>query len=151
MLKKFIIILLVLALGITAYKYFSKSSVIPGVKDQATISQAKTVTQTDTPELISTKPDPLDEAIILPTQVVQITFNLPIENIGEFKYKLDPLVKYEPKLSNDRKTVIFTPTPAFPVGTTFTLDVSPDTKFDGGKRLKSGFILHFKTISYKGV
>lgn len=110
-------------------------------------------TQTDTPQLVATKPDPLDEAIIVPGQTVELTFNLAIENIGEFKHRLEPLTtKYQAKLSDDRKSVIITPSSgAFPVGTTFTLFVSPETKFDGGKRMNNELIIHFKTVDFRGV
>lgn len=109
--------------------------------------------QTDTPQLVATKPDPLDEAIIVPGQTVELTFNLAIENIGEFKHRLEPLTtKYQAKLSDDRKSVIITPSSgAFPVGTTFTLFVSPETKFDGGKRMNNELIIHFKTVDFRGV
>lgn len=106
----------------------------------------------DKPQLVSTKPDPLDEAYISAVSPIEMTFNIPIENWGEFKHNLSPeTAKYKGKLSDDRKTVIITPEGSYPVGTTFTLKVSPETKFDGGKRMESDIIIHFKTIDYRGV
>ena len=140
-------IAIVLGVGLFVYNNISSSSTPPS---QSPV-ESKKVIQTDTPQLVSTKPDPLDEAVILPSQTVEITFNLPIENIGELKYELSPKVKYKVALSEDRKAVIITPDSTWPVGTTFTLNVSPLTKFDGKKFLKDGIIIHFKTIEYKGV
>lgn len=101
--------------------------------------------------VISTMPSPLEEAIIVPTQVIEITFNLPLENVGEFKNRLEPKSDYTIKLSDDRKTVKIIPAPLFQLGTTFTLFILTDTKFDGGKRLDHELIYHFKTLEYKGV
>lgn len=150
MIKKLIIVVVIVGIGLFAYKNIPSNSTTQTSTASPAVQETKVI-QTDTPQIVSTKPDPLDEAVVIPTQVVEISFNIPIENIGEFKYELTPKAKYKSKLSDDRKTVILTPEPTWPVGTTFTLNVSPLTKFDGGKRLKDGFIIHFKTIDYKGV
>lgn len=110
-------------------------------------------------KIVATNPSPLDESTILPTQVIEITFNYPLENTGEFKHKFEPEFKgYELKLSDDRKTVTITPTKAFKLGTTYTFSILPDSKFDGlpagqaGKKvLKESFTYHFRTIEYRGV
>ncbi len=150
MIKKLIIIVILVGVGLFAFRNMSSKS--PAQTPTApSAPEVKQVTQTDTPVLVSTYPDPLDEAVILPTQIAELSFNIPIENIGEFKYELTPKAKYQSKLSSDRKTVIVTPDSTWPVGTTFTINISPLTKFDGGKRLKDGIIIHFKTIDYKGV
>ncbi len=149
MIKKLIIIVILAGVGLFAFRNMPSKS--PTQTPTASPPQIKQVTQTDTPVLVSTKPDPLDEAVILPTQTAELSFNIPIENIGEFKYEFTPKTSYKAKLSDDRKTVVLTPNPTWPVGTTFTINISPLTKFDGGKRLKEGFIIHFKTIDYKGV
>lgn len=104
------------------------------------------------PKLISTIPENLNEAIILPTQVLELTFNHPLENPGEFKHKFEPKIEYTLKLSDDKKTVKITPKSTFQLGTTYTLFIySDETKFDGGKRLNDNITLHFKTIEYKGI
>ncbi|GEM_PF-1687741 len=105
----------------------------------------------DKPIIVSTVPSSLDEAIIVPTQVIEITFNMPVENSGEFKHRLEPKSEYTVKLSDDRKTVKITPNPILKLGTTFTLFILTDTKFDGGKRLEQEKVYHFKTLEYKGV
>lgn len=114
-------------------------------------SNQTVVQQTDKPVVISTVPSPLEEAIIVPTQVIEITLNLPLENVGEFKNRIEPKSDYTVKLSDDRKTAKIIPTPLFNLGTTFTLFILTDSKFDGGKRLDHELIYHFKTLEYKGV
>lgn len=106
-------------------------------------------------KIISTNPDPLEEAVILPTQTIEITFNIPLENKGEFKNKIEPLLNplsdYEIKLSDDRKTAKIIPTIPFKLGTTFTLFILPASKFDGKRQLGKEIIYHFKTIEYRGI
>lgn len=103
------------------------------------------------PRIISTKPDPLEEAIISATQVIEITFNKPLENVGEFKNKIEPKVDYKVELSADRKTAKITPTKAFELGSTYTLFIGTESKFDGIGRWGEEKIFHFKTIKYTGV
>lgn len=107
--------------------------------------------QNQDPKIVSTKPSPLDQGTILPNQSIEITFNLPIQNTGEFKNTMDPKIDYKIELSSDRKTVIITPDKPFQLGTGYTLFIKPDTKFDGAKNLNRDIQLHFKTIDYKGV
>lgn len=115
-------------------------------------SSPKAEINQDKPVIVSTKPENLDNAIILPTQIIEITFNMPLENRGEFKNKLDPKLDYEIELSDDRKTARIIPKTTFSLGTTYTLFIySNETKFDGGKKLDHDYTYHFKTIEYKGV
>lgn len=129
---------------------YSKTTVESAVDKTPTTNQSA-VQQTDRPVVVSTVPSPLEEAIIVPTQVIEITFNLPLENVGEFKNRIEPKSDYTVKLSDDRKTAKIIPTPLFNLGTTFTLFILTDSKFDGGKRLDRELIYHFKTLEYKGV
>ena len=146
--KQYLIILIVLlALIVLGKKLYPQPNT-----EIATETKPPLTTQTDKPQLVSTKPNPLDEAYISAVSPIELTFNIPIENWGEFKHELSPeTAKYKGRLSDDRKTVIITPEGSYPVGTTFTLKVSPETKFDGGKRMESDIIIHFKTIDYRGV
>ncbi len=102
-------------------------------------------------KILSTNPDLSKEPTILPTQSLEITFNLPLENAGEFKNKLEPKTEYQIKLSDDRKTAIITPTKAFLLGTSYTLFIQTDSKFTGGKKLNQEVVYHFKTIDYNGI
>lgn len=101
-------------------------------------------------KIISTNPKALDNSVILPTQTIEITFNLPLENVGEFKNRIEPKADYKVELSSDRKTAKIIPQTPFNLGTSYTLFILPDTKFDGKKRLQRDFIFHFSTINYNG-
>lgn len=107
--------------------------------------------QTDTPEIVSTNPSPLDEAVLWGMQPVEITFNMPLENLPELKYKLEPQSDIKVELSNDKKTVRFIPTKTLPLGQGYTLFISGAAKFEGQKTLGKDYTFHFKTIEYKGV
>lgn len=102
-------------------------------------------------KVISTKPENLDGLTILPTQIIEVTFNYPLENVGEFKNKIDPKANYTVKLSDDRKTAKIIPNPTFNVGTGYSLIIQTDSKFDGKRKLDHEIILHFNTVSYNGV
>ena len=142
------VILIILIIGFLFYKQIVFT---PTSEQKSPISEQIPVSA-DVPQLISTKPNPLDETYIPPTSAIELTFNMPIENIGEFKHRLEPgTTKYKATLSSDRKTAIITPEGSFPVGTTFTLYITPETKFDAGKRMSSDIIIHFKTIDYRGI
>src|SRR5258708_24120184 len=67
-------------------------------------------TQTsEEPKVVLLKPDLKQNPIIIPTQAIEITFNLPLENVGEFKNRIDTFKDYTVKLSDDRKTAKITP------------------------------------------
>lgn len=149
------IILLIATLGAILILIFQQglygkpaASPLPTPKPEAKQNQ---VNQNEEPTVISTQPSPLEEATILPTQTVEITFNLPLENTGEFKNKIEPEADYEVKLSNDRKTVQIIPKKTFKLGASYTLFIKPDTKFDGSKTLNKELIFHFRTIEYRGI
>lgn len=130
---------------------YGKTTVEPTIQKTSSINQTLPQQETDKPVVILTVPSPLEEAIIVPTQVIEITFNLPLENVGEFKNRLEPKSDYTVKLSDDRKTAKIIPNPLLKLGTTFTLFIQTDSKFDGGKRLDHELIYHFKTLEYRGV
>lgn len=112
---------------------------------------AKTVTQNDKPQIVSTKPDPLDDNIVSANDTIEITFNRPLENTGEFKVRLEPNIEYKVELSGDRKTAKIIPTKPYQLGTTYTLFIGTETKFDGVGRWGEEKIYHFRTIKYTGV
>lgn len=96
-----------------------------------------------------TDPSPLDQAIVLPNKTISISFNFPLENGGEFKYRFDPTIQAKVALSTDRKTILITP--ELNLGNGYTLFIQTDSKFDGGKKLPKEIIYHFRTVSYRGV
>ena len=110
-----------------------------------------TPSQTDKPQIVSTKPSPLDENIVSAVEVIEITFNRPLENVGEFKVKMEPDIEIKAELSGDRKTAKIIPVKPYELGTTFTLRIGPETKFDGVGRWGEEKVYHFKTIKYTGV
>ena len=114
-------------------------------------SPSSTPSQSDKPQIVSTKPNPLDETIVSATEIVEITFNRPLENVGEFKSRIEPKIDYKVELSGDRKTAKIIPAKPYQLGTTYTLFIGTETKFDGVGRWGEEKIYHFKTITYRGV
>lgn len=109
------------------------------------------ISPNDKPQIVSTKPDPLEENLVSGTETVEITFNRPLENVGEFKFRIEPKIDIKAELSGDRRTAKITPVKPYPLGTTFTLFIGTETKFDGVGRWGEEKIYHFKTITYRGV
>lgn len=127
-----------------------------GIYPKSTANQEKATPstksiQTDNPELISTNPSPLNQAILWAMQPIELNFNLPIENIPELKYKIEPKVEFKEEMLNDKKTVRLTPINPLPLGASFTLSIPSSAKFDGNKTLGKDYVFHFETIKYKGV
>lgn len=126
--------------------YSQESSTTSTTPTPVTNSQSS-----EEPKVIATNPDPLENAVVLPNQTIEITFNLPIENIGELKNRIEPKLEYKIELSSDRKTAKFIPTKLFSLGHGYTIFILPDTKFDGKKVLKQEIIFHIRTIEYRGI
>lgn len=103
------------------------------------------------PTITSTNPLPLEGALISPTQSISVSFSQPLQNLPEFRYKMDPTVDLNVKLSDDRKTVTFTPKKFFDLSAAYTLFVYRDSKFDNKKLLDQDYIFHFHTPTYTGV
>lgn len=149
-----IILALIAASLLVAYLISRQSSPIP---EQSV--QEDTSLSTDKPQITSTNPSPLEEGTtISPSQIIELTFNLPLENIGELKHELQPKADYKIELSQDRKTVKLIPQPIFTVGTTYTLTIKPDSKFNESpgnestkKILQNDITLRFKTPEYRGI
>jgi hypothetical protein len=106
--------------------------------------------QNTEPKIVSTNPLPLNEAVILPGQTIEITFNYPVNAVSEFKHRLEPKIDYKIELSSDRKTAKIIPTKTFNLGTGYTLFILGETKFDDKKKLNQEFVYHFRTIDFKG-
>lgn len=110
--------------------------------------------QNQTPEVVTTNPNPLDQSIISSTESFSVTFNLPVQNPGELKHTVEPKMDYTLKLSDDRKTAIFTPNKPLPIGMEYTLHITGDTKMDGSHGmvlLGQDLIYHIFTVPYHGV
>ncbi|MBI3109598.1 Ig-like domain-containing protein [Candidatus Daviesbacteria bacterium] len=102
------------------------------------------------PRIVSTKPDPLDETIVSSTETIELTFSRPLENVPEFKIRIEPKTDYRVELSGDRKTAKIIPVSPYELGTTYTLFIMADSKFEGGARLVREEVFHFRTIKYRG-
>ncbi|OGE28339.1 hypothetical protein A2867_05000 [Candidatus Daviesbacteria bacterium RIFCSPHIGHO2_01_FULL_40_11] len=144
-LKSVAILIIVLLAGV----FFWKSRTPPAPSTPPTPSV--TVSLSDKPQIVSTKPNPLNETIISAAEIVEITFNRPLENVGEFKVRIEPKIDFKVELSSDRKTAKIIPNKPYQLGTTYTLFIGPDSKFDGVGRWGEEKIYHFKTIAYRGV
>lgn len=143
-LKKVLIIIFIL--GITGGFWY-----ITFKKPSATEKQTSSVSQTEEPKIISTRPEPLENAVVSATEVVEITFNRPLENIGEFKFRIDPKTDIKIELSPDRKTAKIIPQAPYELGVTYTIFMGPDTKFDGVGNWGKEAIYHFRTIKFRGI
>ncbi len=119
-------------------------------------TQIKTVVQTtpaqnDSPKIVSTKPDPLENTIVSANEIIEITFNRTLENKGEFKLRIEPKTDFKIELSSDRKTAKIIPVNPYELGKTYTIFIGTETKFDGVGRWGQEKIYHFKTVAYRGV
>ncbi len=115
--------------------------------------------ENEKPIIVSTVPSGLSNNLpISPTQEIEITFNIPLENTGEFKYKITPPVELNLSLSPDRKTIKLSPKDTFKLGTNYELEIQPGSKFNSDPSQKSSqkileetIFIRFKTIEYRGV
>lgn len=138
-----------LLIGIAAIVLFVYKSNKP---QSATNNEpTKTNQENESPKIVSTKPDPLEDTIISANEVVEITFNKPLQNSGEFKLRIEPQIDYKVELSGDRKTAKIIPAKPYNLSTTYTIFIGPETKFDGSGNWGQEKIFHFKTITYRGV
>lgn len=104
--------------------------------------------------IVSTKPAELmdkKDLTILPTQVIEITFNHALENVPETRIVFEPKVDYKAELSSDNKTIKITPFKPFSLGQGYTIFVKGNTKFKGNGQFGSDLDFHFTTIAYRGV
>ncbi len=146
--SKLILVIILLILLTAGIIYFIKTQ---GTKSQPAVSQDSPSTQTESAQILSTKPDPLENSIIAASDPVEITFNKPLQNIGELKIRIEPKVEFKIELSSDRKTGKIIPLKPLELGITYTLFIGPETKFDGMGNWGMEKIYHFKTVKYTGV
>lgn len=147
--KKIILSAILIVIIFSAFYIYQKSSRTSTPTSPA--SQNKTISATDKPQVVSTKPDPLDYNIVAAAEIIEITFNRPLENVGEFKSRMEPQIDYKVELVNDRKTAKIIPAKPYNLGSTYTLFIGTETKFDGVGRWGEEKIFHFRTVKYTGV
>lgn len=112
-------------------------------------NQTSTNKPSSEPALVSIKPS--DNGVLAPSDSIEINFNQPLENSDEFKHRLEPKTDYKLQLSDDKKTIRFVFDKPLPLGTTYTLFIQADAKFEGKKTLGKDLEFHFRTIAYNGV
>lgn len=148
------IISLVVALGLILIAIFNFGfggrpvSLIDNQSPQSQINNSE-------PALVSTTPPELFEKkplIFKPDQVIELNFNIALENGPETKLVLDPPHEIEVKLSNDSMKAIITPKKPYKLGQGYTLFIKADTKLrESGKTLGKDYDLHFNVINYSGI
>lgn len=144
--KRFSIIFIIFIIVIT---------IILGLNLRQNPNQPKQETPQEQLKVISTNPDPLEGATILPTQTIEITFNKPV-NTSEFKHRFDPELEHRVEVVNSSSSyqshtfrMIFDK--PLKLGSGYTLFILPNTHTEDGLKLDQEIIYHFKTISYRGV
>ena len=148
---KLIVLFIALAVGSLVYfkpkieNKFNKSA-LQNSQTEKTQNQ-----QDESPRIISTKPDPLDETIVPATQVIEITFNKPLQNVPEFKLRIEPKYEYNVELSSDRKTAKIIPLKSLELGAAYTLYIGRDTKFEKTGEWGKDQTFRFRTVKYRGV
>lgn len=146
--KKNLIILITLALIVSVIGMF----IYRDLKHKQAPAQTTTnPSESDSPAIVSTKPAALDGAIVSSTEVFEIVFNRSLENVGEFKVRIEPKIDFKLELSQDRKTGKIKPVKPLELGTTYTIFVGSDSKFDGAGAWGQTKTFQFKTIKYSGV
>lgn len=146
---KLIFVLVVIMIAVTGFVLINK----PAGQDQKSPTQEA---QNDQLKIVSTDPDPLDDATILPTQSITITFNKVIPKT-EFKYKFEPEIagaEVEALNGSDSTNGIVMKISfkkPLDLGMGFTLKILGSTRTDKKENLDSDYNYHIKTIQYKGV
>ena len=146
--KKILVVVIILCGLVGGLWYFThKGETKPPSVEKQTVSN----NPNDAPHIVSTKPDPLEDTILSASEPVEITFNRPIQNSGEFKLKIEPKIDFKISLSPDRKTAQISFVKPLELGVTYTLFIGTDTKFDGMGEWGVEKIYHIKTVAYHGV
>lgn len=115
-------------------------------------NQVKTI-QSDNLQIISTKPDPLDNATILANQTIEFNFNK-LFDTGLLKFRLDPpeidLEINTPDKKSINQTIIVSFKKPLKLGSGYTLFVFSDPA-NPVKIIDKEYIYHFRTIGYRGI
>lgn len=108
----------------------------------------------DNLRIVSTNPDPLEGATILPTQNIEFKFNK-IMSVSEFKHRFDPELEHDVEATYDNKnkttTMKITFKKPLKLGSGYTLFILSNTHSVDNKELGREYDYHFTTIKYKGV
>ncbi|MBI2020436.1 hypothetical protein HYS94_03355 [Candidatus Daviesbacteria bacterium] len=146
--KKIVVLVIGLAVLAGIFWWINQNNKQSSVPNQNQINPQSN--QDESAEIISTKPDPLDNATISSDEIIEITFNKSLSFTGEFKHRLEPEIEYSLELSEDKRTVKIIPDKPFELGYEYTLIILGDTKFEDGSKLSEEKIYHFKTVKFRG-
>lgn len=146
--KKVLIFILILFI-ILGFWYFTQRK--EEAKPAPLPQKQNSISENDPPQIVSTNPSPLEDNIVSSNQIIEITFNRPLQNSGEFKLKIEPKIEFKIELSSDRKTAKISFPKLLELGVTYTISIGPDTKFDGIQNWGQDKTYHFKTVKYTGV
>lgn len=138
------LIFLIISLLFLKGNLFSNSPNLPP-------SSTPTSSPAEVAKIISTKPDPLNDAVIPADTFIEITFNKPLQHATEFKHRLEPQIDYQIELSADKKTAKIIPAQPYELGAEYTLSVLFQTNFEGGEKLSEEKVYHFKTVKFRGL
>src|SRR3989338_264655 len=116
--NKILVALILITGAVFSYFYFFDKSAPVKTESPKASTQP---TQNDKPQIISTKPDPLDNIIIPADQIIEISFNRPLQNAPEFRIKFEPKIEFKVELSSDRKTAKIIPIKPYELGSSYTL------------------------------
>lgn len=141
--KKFLIVIVLLTIAAGVFLYQKQTVKVEPVKQEEKLT------------IVLTKPNPLDEATILPKDGIEVTFSYPIYR-SELKHRFDPEMKHEVVVVNgiDKElgtTFRITFNDSLELGRGYTLIILPETHDQKNHNLDHEYIYHFKTISYRGV
>lgn len=106
--------------------------------------------QIDKVVVVSTSPQPLNGATVLPTQKISITFNEPMVN-DPARITLAPETKFNAQLSTDHKTITIEPLDPYKLGQGYSLTIKSGYGTDTGKKLDEDLKFEYKTIDYSGI
>ena len=148
--KKTILIVIALLILISGGFYIYKQR---DDSQQPVGDPQKTQAQSDSnwPEIISTNPSPLTDAIILPDQTIELTFNTPLIDQYETRTVIEPKIEYKMEFSSDKKTLKIVPLEPYKGNTGYMLHINSETKFQNGKDFGRRQTYGFRTLDYKGI
>lgn len=146
---KVITTIIIITIILSFLAVFTYSQIKP--KNEAIKEVTPSSSDNDSPKIVSTKPDPLEEATVPAVDSIEITFNKPLQNPSEFKVRIEPKIDFRIELSSDKKVGKIILEKPLDLGMSYTLYLGRDTKFDGVGEWGVDKEFHFSTVSYKGI
>lgn len=146
---KVITTIIIITIILSFFAVFAYTQIKPkseGIKEVSPVSS-----DNDSPKIVSTKPDPLEETTVPAVDSIEITFNKPLQNPSEFKVRIEPKIDFRIELSSDKKVGKILLEKPLDLGMSYTLYIGRDTKFDGVGEWGVDKEFHFRTISYRGI